>query len=1080
MLLLLITSAVIVGLLWLAFAAKSSDFDSYSKAAAAQQIIDLNAHPSPEQILPVVVGVGTPDERRFIADRISERAQQGRFSHVGELALSRVTGDELAGRAGLDDFAKRIAASKTGTTTLLTRTELHDLKPFFSVRTPTEFIRIFWLYTGGLIIGFFLLHLFWRLRGFAGDQLILPGIELLCGLGVVLMLSIGDPLRDSLQFVSFCNGIFLGIAAMLVLSTLDYNRRFRRFSYIFIVLTVALGALLWIFGKGPSGSDAKVTLFGFFEPVEVMRLLIVAFLAGYLGENWSAIRDMRSRTGPLARRLRIPRVDYILPIAVGVSLAATLFYLVKDNGPALVIGVLFLLMYAIARKRALGACVGFLLIIGVFWLARAEHFETVAARIEMWSSPWRNTIPGGDQVAQSLWAIASGGTWGAGPGRGSAAEIPAGSTDLILASAGEEFGFVGLAVIFALYGLLIWRGLRIALNASGPYGFFLAIGMTLVITLQLLLIAGGILGLVPLSGVVSPFLCFGKSSMVANFAAFAVLLAISSRGSVGAQKKSFALPTYIVASLIAACWIVILVRVGYIQILKSDETIVRDAEVRYRNGTLGLEYNPRLNDALREVARGDVVDRNGLPLATSRWETLERYRAAYQKLGVDIDSAASRGEVRHYPLGPEFFYLVGDMRSGLQSFIRTNAVERASRKRLLGFDDHVHTVRLIDDRTPKGEQPAVYNRATYDFHALIPLVRYGLKSNNPQVRAFLSQNRDVKMSIDAGLQLQVSSILKNHLAAGQLKGAAVVLDPDTGDLLASVSYPWPEQDQFALFRKNADRTIAADWQDRALFGLYPPGSSFKIVTAIAALRQNPNADRDVFECRSLGDGRVGNYVGRSKRPIRDDVQDKIPHGRVDMTRGIIVSCNAFFAQLGYEIGAAPLLETAELFRISASPGNSLAQLRLRLPQAAYGQGEVVATPFQMARVAATVADNGTMPQGRWVIDESNTRAEAPTAILDVSDTQKIAAAMRQVVASPAGTGKILRTAEVAIAGKTGTAQLDRGSAHAWFIGYAPYGATQGKRIAFAVLVEHGEYGGKTAAPIAGEIVKAAQQAGFVK
>jgi cell division protein FtsI/penicillin-binding protein 2 len=391
----------------------------------------------------------------------------------------------------------------------------------------------------------------------------------------------------------------------------------------------------------------------------------------------------------------------------------------------------------------------------------------------------------------------------------------------------------------------------------------------------------------------------------------------------------------------------------------------------------------------------------------------------------------------------------------------------------------METVQLVDDRKTNGNPPAVYYRTRYDYRALIPLVRHGLNSNDPQVRAFLAQNRNVKMSVDAGLQMHASDILRRHLAPANLKGAVVVLDPDSGDLLASVSYPWPEEDQFALFRKNADRTIAADWQDRALFGLYPPGSSFKLVTAIAALRQNPNADREVFECKALGDGRVGNYVGKSNRPIRDDIQDKIPHGRVDMTKGIIVSCNAFFAQLGYAMGAAPLLETAQLFHISASPGDSLARLRQRLPQAAYGQGEVVATPFQMARVAATIADNGAMPQGRWVIDESNTRADEPVAVLDVQDTQKIASAMRQVVTSPAGTGKVLRNAPIDIAGKTGTAQLDRGDAHAWFIGYAPYQAGKGKRIAFAVLVEHGEYGGKTAAPIAGEIVAAAQQAGLI-
>src|SRR5262249_12808058 len=155
------------------------------------------------------------------------------------------------------------------------------------------------------------------------------------------------------------------------------------------------------------------------------------------------------------------------------------------------------------------------------------------------------------------------------------------------------------------------------------------------------------------------------------------------------------------------------------------------------------------------------------------------------------------------------------------------------------------------------------------------------------------------------------------------------------------------------------------------FGLYPPGSSFKIVTAMAALRLDPaNANR-TFECKALGDGRVGNFAGPSKRPIRDDEMDRTPHGTVNMAKGIAGSCNAYFAQLGYgAVGAKALFQTASDLGISVAKPNTAAQLRGMLPQASYGQGQVVVTPFQMARVAATIANGGRMPQGRWVIDES--------------------------------------------------------------------------------------------------------------
>ena len=142
---------------------------------------------------------------------------------------------------------------------------------------------------------------------------------------------------------------------------------------------------------------------------------------------------------------------------------------------------------------------------------------------------------------------------------------------------------------------------------------------------------------------------------------------------------------------------------------------------------------------------------------------------------------------------------------------------------------------------------------------------------------------------------------------------------------------------------------------------------------MAALRKDPQLAHKTYECIRLPDGRVGNYIKGSKRPIRDDVQDQAPHGTVDMERGIVVSCNAYFAQLGtYDVGArARCCDTANLLGIAAASPDTAAQLKKSLPQSSYGQGQVVASPFQMARVAATVANGGAMPQGRWITDETN-------------------------------------------------------------------------------------------------------------
>jgi cell division protein FtsI/penicillin-binding protein 2 len=339
----------------------------------------------------------------------------------------------------------------------------------------------------------------------------------------------------------------------------------------------------------------------------------------------------------------------------------------------------------------------------------------------------------------------------------------------------------------------------------------------------------------------------------------------------------------------------------------------------------------------------------------------------------------------------------------------------------------------------------------------------------------LDRPRDVRVSLDARLQTRVAEILGKQLqAAGQQKGAAVVLDPANGDLLAAVSLPLPA----ALNAGDAGDADAALPLDRARFGLYPPGSTFKVVTAMAALRKDPALAGKTYQCIRLPDGRVGNFINGSKRPIRDDVEDKNPHGTLDMERGIVVSCNAYFAQLGaYDVGAQALFDTANLLGIAAASPNTAAQLKQSLPQSSYGQGQVVTSPFQMARVAATVANGGAMPLGRWITDETNVRTGPPVTVLPGAQAQTLAKFMREVVTS--GTGRRAAGAGAPIAGKTGTAELATAPSHAWFIGFAPYGGGA-RKIAFSVLVENGVYGGTAAAPAGAEIVNAAVKLGLIE
>ena len=289
------------------------------------------------------------------------------------------------------------------------------------------------------------------------------------------------------------------------------------------------------------------------------------------------------------------------------------------------------------------------------------------------------------------------------------------------------------------------------------------------------------------------------------------------------------------------------------------------------------------------------------------------------------------------------------------------------------------------------------------------------------------------------------------------------MDAQSGDVLAMVSLPAPARNE----RGTPDELL-----DRARYGQYPPGSTFKLVTAIAALRIDPKLVHKTFQCRSFG-GRGGTVIPGWRRIIRDDVGDP-PHGTLDMRQAITVSCNAYFAQLGVsEVGPAALRDT---LRLLAFPDADPVELKAMMPFASYGQGPILATPFRMARVAATIADVGVAPQGRWTLDENSGRTEAPEHIVPPEVAAFLADAMRSVVTN--GTARrAMKGAQVSIAGKTGTAQLGEGQPHSWFAGFAPYDGE--RRIAFAVLVEHGGYGGSLAAPIAREIAEAASDLGII-
>lgn len=1026
-----------------------------------------------------------PADRRFAARElfgylVQTNGRRRILPNVGSLTRVEVPVAAIEREPQLVSYAERLTAAKaraasTGpalqTLPLFTSADVALVKPALAVRGSGDFRRTLLLWAALSIFAFHVVWLVWRVQLARGDYVLLAAAHLLVAIGFAAMVARADPLRDTMLFVRYAQGVVVGACLMAAVSLVPLRRTgLSAFSLIPLAAACGLSVLLIVFGSGPAGSNAKVNL-GPVQPIEAIRVLLALFLAGYFARHWELLRSVRGaalRGREIPRWMNAPSLEYVLPVIAGVGTALALFFFQRDLGPALIIAVLFLTMYVVARAKVLMALGGAALLAAGFYLGyKLRISATLAERVRMWQSPWDNAARGGDQVAQALWAMSTGGTSGTGLGLGDTRYLPAGHTDLVLAAIGEELGIIGLVVAAIAFATLVWRGFQTARRAGTDYGFFLALALTLMIALPVLLMAGGIIGLVPLTGVVTPFLSYGGSAMVANFGALGALASIRSSREAAADLEPFRKPVRWVTSVLAGLAVVIGAAVVRVQVVQADDVLVRAHLGIQGDGTQRYQYNPRVLDVARQIPRGNVVDRRGLPLATEDPALVRRARADYQRLNVVVDESCGHANERCYPLGGRTYHLLGDARTRADwTASNTSFVERDRESKLRGFDDHETAVRTID----ASGGPAWTVRR--DYRELIPLVRHRYNPEHPSVRAIVARPRDVRLTIDAALQVRTAAIVAEYSRRSTSgRAAAVVIDPQSGDLLASVSYPWPSEQEEGFPAGPEMRESALD---RARYGLYPPGSTFKLVTAAAALRQDKNAHRAQFVCSRLPDGRVGAKISGWGRPVRDDQLDRRAHGRIDMHRAMVVSCNAYFAQLAVRLGPEALLEAARPVDVSLARDNVPARVRDALPQVGYGQAEVVATPLRMARIAAAIADGGRVRDVRWELDKP---VAAPEPFMTPDTARLLATYMRNVVLN--GTGRAIRNSPQPIAGKTGTAEIAGSRSHSWFVGFAPYGPAS-RRVAVAVIVENAGYGAASAAPAAAEIVAAAASLGLVR
>ncbi len=1026
-------------------------------AAARGRAVNLRELSSSSRLVPLLTMFDRETERVAVAERLFRRATDtgAPLEHVGGLAGVTVSeADWKADRRLAQVRARAAAIGTTEPVRVLTGADLARLKPYVVVRTSRAYVSRIGYAVSAFLACFWLAHLVRRWRGVPDDPVLLPVVLLLTGIGVMGMVALRDPWRDTVLVPTFVGGACAGVALLLAASEIDVeSSRLRRAVLVPLGLALGLAAALLVFGSGPGSSGVKVNLLGV-QPVEAIRLLVVCAIAAALARRLDLLRELSAP--PTARHpwlglVRVPRWRDVRAIVASMALVLAFFFLQKDLGPALVLSGVVIALYAVARGRVAFVVIGLgMLVSGVVLASVIGAPATVGQRVRVWADPWNNGVSGGNQVAHGLWAMATGAVWGSGPGLGSPQSIPEAHTDFVLAALGEQLGVVGVLAVLGLYVVLAWRCLRIAVRAPGDYSALLAIGVTLGLVAQAFVIGAGILGILPLTGVVTPFLSYGRSSMLANCLAVGVVLGVARRS--GPVRAHLAFPVRVLATTLAVLAGIVASRVAWVQVVRADTLATAASLSVQADGGYRFEYNPRLVSAARAIERGSIHDRHGLVLATSRPSEIAAVDAAFTRVGLSRDQDCGPETPRCYPLGGVAFSVLGDWASQVNWAARNSSyVERDHDTTLKGFDDRQRVVDVVHPRT--GARERTIRR---DYSALLPIVRHGADSTRPDVRLLLDRPRDVRLTIDARLQQRVGRALQDGIVrGGHARGAAVVIDVQTGDVLASVSYPWPSPPTRMGAPGRGGRPPGADASarggdareadallDRVRYGVYPPGSTFKLLVAAAALRSRPEAQATTHMCSRLPDGRVGQAIRGWARPIRDDVADTAPHGAVDLHRGLVVSCNAYFAQLAMQLGPRPLLDAVSAFQIDVARPSTAEALRSRLPQAGYGQGDVLASPLKMARVAAAIAAGGVVTPVRWTLDPGVGPGEPQRWLAD-DDAARLSRYLREAVTS--GTGRALAGHATPIAGKTGTAEVDGRPSHSWFVGMAPHRALAGSR-----------------------------------
>jgi cell division protein FtsW (lipid II flippase) len=1042
------------------------------------------------------------------------------------------------------------------------------------VRMPNEVNHWYFIIAVVFLAAFFLLHFVLSIRFPRADQFILPLLMVLTGMSILTLLSLQDPLRDRFFGKSTLQYFITGIVIMFFLLWFDLRKFttdsgfFRMFvfkgvnsaarGWPWAVAAVGLLIMTIVFGTGPEGSGVKVNLFGF-QPSEIVKFLIIIFLAAFFTNNEKFISEYTRWQ---------KRWSFFWFALIAIAFAILMFLILGDLGPAMVVCFTFIILFSFSRgdfAYAIGAVVFYVLSI---WLLKNVVLATLITtlvlflsmmfirkqlsesaimvlvimasfllldkvpyldkvfpgpvqrlveRKAIWQDPWNNEVFGGDQIANGIWAMSSGGIQGQGIGEGFAKTIPEAHTDMILPSSGEEFGWAGILSIFIVFLIYLHRSIIIGRQSGRSFLFYLCSGIGIGTFIQFLLIAGGSTGALPLSGVSLPFMSYGGSSLIMNMIAAAFLLSASLVEGSSVQMNYMAKQhdRNLVPALIAALIGVVLLGVTVSKYLFNNKKwVVQPALVADRSGARMFSYNPRIAILMNRLGAGNLYDRNKRLLATSKPEFISQQMDSLATAGINPDylkSVAHKRLDRYYPFAEQMFFWTGDFNTGI--FMgSTNGyyAEYAQIAELRGFSTpttnfKVQATRFRENRFLPRESTEMTVQQR-DYSALAPLLLAGI--NSKAVEEFKKKNHDVQMTVDAKLQTQINIALQRLDTLKNSRISVVVMEDSTGDVLASSSYPLPDiNDPEKLTLTPAEQNKLPYWvanQDLGFTYATQPGSTAKLVTAMSAFNKLG---------MSAAKLRIQVYP---QDLIRTKSEEPDVAGNISIEEGIVQSNNPFFIRLANqqrlqeEMGDL-YIETGMFLRgvggyyyngdlqdkeeqekwkqlwrktefrsvLSYNPNNIKRTRGRGVSGMAWGQGELIATPAAVARIAMGIANGGVLMPNRYIMKISDSLVVPKDGFPIAKDPQYAQLLTRYMREQSANKYQHLH---VYVAGKTGTPErIYKGERinDGWFVFFAPKPTGQG-HIVTCIRIEKTK-GSSVALNLAGaQIIPILMQQGYIK